>query len=136
MVRVATHSPIPSSVIAQLLKEGRNGTAVESFLSDMLPPELLEGMKQSPEWKLMEGVAPTLVYDDAVMGDGSVPAEAAKAATMPTLVLDGGESPGFKHVAADALADAMPHAVRNTLEGQITMVPPEILAPVLTEFLQ
>jgi pimeloyl-ACP methyl ester carboxylesterase len=125
-----------SDHMARLLEDGKNGDAVEFFLSDMLPPEVLEGMKQSPDWKVMEGVAPTLAYDNVVMGDGSVPTEAARAATMPTLVLDGGESPEFKHAVADALADAMPHAERKTLEGQITLVPSEILAPVLTEFFQ
>ena len=49
-------------------------------------------------------------------------------------MLDGGESPDFKHAAADDLARALPHAQRRTLEGQMTLVPPEILAPVLAEF--
>jgi hypothetical protein len=82
----------------------------------------------------MEGVAHTLAYDYAVMGDGSVPVEAAHAASLPVLVLDGGESPDFKHEAADALARALPHAARKTLEGQSTVIPPDILAPELKEF--
>jgi pimeloyl-ACP methyl ester carboxylesterase len=120
--------------MAELLEAGRRGDAVAFFLADMLPPEVLEGMKESPEWKLMEGVAPTLAYDNVVMGDGSVPTEAVTAATMPALVLDGGESDEFRHAAADALAAAMPHAERKTLEGHGTLVPPEVLAPVLKEF--
>lgn len=64
-------------------------------------------MRQSPEWPIMEAVAPTLAYDNAVMGDGAVPAEAAKAATMPALVLDGSESPAFMHEAAETLAKAI-----------------------------
>lgn len=82
----------------------------------------------------MEAVAPTLAYESIVMGDGSVPAQIAAAVTVPALVLDGSESPDFKHIAADALAKAMPHARRKTLEGQSTLVPPEVLAPVLKEF--
>jgi pimeloyl-ACP methyl ester carboxylesterase len=120
--------------MAELLVAGKRGEAVTFFFADMLPPEMIEGMKQSPEWSLMEGVAHTLAFDNAVMGDGSVPAKAAQAASMPALVLDGGESPDFKHEAADALARAMPQAQRKILEGQSTMVSPEALAAVLKEF--
>jgi pimeloyl-ACP methyl ester carboxylesterase len=83
--------------MAELLAADKRGEAVAFFFADMLPPEMIEGMKQSPEWSLMEGVAHTLAYDNAVMGDGSVPAEAAHAASMPALILDGGESPDIKH---------------------------------------
>jgi pimeloyl-ACP methyl ester carboxylesterase len=84
----------------------------------------------------MEVLALTLAYDNAVMGDGSPPVDASKSATMPALVLDGSESPEFMHEAADALAQAMPHAQRKTLEGQTHMVSPEVLAPVLTTYFQ
>jgi hypothetical protein len=79
-------------------------------------------------------MAHTLAYDNLVMGDGTVPKEAAKAATTPALVLDGGESPEFMHAAADALAAAMPHAERKTVEGHATLVAPEVLAPIPKEF--
>jgi pimeloyl-ACP methyl ester carboxylesterase len=81
--------------MAELLGAGKRSDAVAFFLADMVPPDVLEGMKESPEWKLMEAVAPTLAYDNLVMGDGAVPTEAARAATMPALVLDGGESKEF-----------------------------------------
>jgi pimeloyl-ACP methyl ester carboxylesterase len=119
--------------MAQLLKQGKNGDAVAFFLQDMLPPEVLESMKTSPDWMLMERAAPTLAYENLVMGDGAVPSEAA-AVKVPALVLDGGESPEFKRAAADALAAAMPCGKRKTLRGQTTLVPPEVLAPVLKEF--
>jgi pimeloyl-ACP methyl ester carboxylesterase len=118
----------------ELLGANKRGDAVAFFLADMIPPEIVEGMRHSPEWPLMEALAPTLAYDNAVMGDGALPAEAAKAATMPALVLDGSESPAFFHEAAETLAKAMPHAERKTLEGQTHMVSPEALAPVLEEF--
>jgi pimeloyl-ACP methyl ester carboxylesterase len=120
--------------LEQLLREGRNGDAVAFFLQDMLPPEVLEGVKQSPDWPLMEAVAPTLAYDYRVLGDGGVPVQAARAVAVPALVLDGAESPPFKHEAADALAKALPNARRQTLAGQATQVPPEVLAPILGRF--
>lgn len=120
--------------MAELLEINKRGDAVAFFLADMIPAEMVEEMRQSPDWPLMEAVAHTLAYDNAVMGDGSVPVEAARAVTMPALVLDGAESPDFKHEAADALAKAMPHAKRRTLVGETTRVAPEALAPVLVKF--
>lgn len=121
--------------MAALLDAGKRGDAVALFVADMVPAEMLEEMRQSPEWPIMEAVAPTLAYDNAVMGDGSVPVDEARAATMPALVLVGGASPDFKHEAVEALVRAMPHAKRRTLEDQTSMPPnPEGLAPVLVTF--
>ncbi|MGB9927852.1 MAG: alpha/beta fold hydrolase [Methanosarcina sp.] len=120
--------------ITELLKEGKNSDAVSFFFADMLPAEAIEDMKQSPDWQLMEAVAPTLVYENEVMGDGSIPIEVAKKVTVPTLVLDGDKSPDFKHEASDTLAEFILHAQRKTLSGQSTLVSPEVLAPVLKEF--
>lgn len=123
-----------SQRVAELLEANQPGEALAFFLADMMPAEMLEGLRQSPEWPIMEALAPTLAYDNAVMGDGSLPVEAAQAATMPTLILDGGESPAFLHDAAEALAEAIPQVQRKTLEGQGHQVAPEALAPVLVAF--
>jgi pimeloyl-ACP methyl ester carboxylesterase len=120
--------------MAELLEANRRGEAVAFFLADMMPAEMLERMRQSPEWPIFETLAPTLAYDNAVMGDGALPVDDTKAATMPVLILDGSESPAFFHEAAETLAKAMPHSERKTLEGQTHMVSPEALAPVLQEF--
>lgn len=85
----------------------------------------------------MEAVAHILAYDNAVMDDGAVPAEAAHAATMSTLVIDGGEREGeaFFHNAAQALVEALPNARYRILEGQPhAPVAPEALASVLAAF--
>ena len=121
------------SRLAELLEKGRHDDAVAFFLQDLVPAEVLERMRHTPAWAVMTAVAPTLAYDHEVMGDGAVPAEAAKV-RVPVLILDGGDSPGFKHAAADALAAAIPQAQRQTLPGQVTTVPAEILAPVLKRF--
>jgi pimeloyl-ACP methyl ester carboxylesterase len=91
-------------------------------------------MRQTPIWPLFESVAPTLAYDNAIMGDGSVPTERLASLTVPTLVMDGGASPAFMHNAAQAVAHALPNAKLRTLEGQTHDVTPEVLAPVLVEF--
>lgn len=120
-----------------LLAQDKRGEAVALFMQRVGVPEgAIAGMRQAPSWPAMEALAPTLAYDDAVMGDGSLPGKAAKAADQPALVMDGGESPVFMQVAAQALAKAMPHAKHQTLEGQTHDVKPEALGPVLTRFFQ
>jgi pimeloyl-ACP methyl ester carboxylesterase len=118
-----------------LLSEGRRGDAVALAMTTWgAPTEAIAGMRQAPIWPLFEAVAPTLAYDDAIMGDGSVPAERMAYITVPALVMDGGTSPSFMHNAAQAVAHALPNAKRRTLEGQTHDVAPEVLAPVLVEF--
>lgn len=118
----------------KLVDEGKNSDAVSFFLADMLPPEVLEGIKELPDWKLMESVAHTLVYDNEVMGNGAVPVNITPSIRIPALVLVGGESPGFKHTAAMELVEALPAGEFKILEGESTLVPPEVLAPVLKDF--
>jgi hypothetical protein len=50
--------------------------------------------------------------------------------------MDGGASDAWMHHAADALANVLPNASRQTLEGQTHSVDPNVLAPVVIEFFQ
>jgi pimeloyl-ACP methyl ester carboxylesterase len=123
--------------LAALLNEGRRGDAVALAMTTWgAPPEAIAGMRQAPIWPLFEAVAPTLAYDDAIMGDGSVPTARLASITVPTLVMDGGASPAFMHNAAQATAHALPNGQHRTLEGQTHDVAPQVLAPVLVEFFQ
>jgi pimeloyl-ACP methyl ester carboxylesterase len=121
----------------ELLAAGRNGDAVEWFLSNAgVPPEALAGMRSQPEWPAFEAVAPTLAYDHAILGDGAVPRERAAVISAPTLVASGGESPEFFARAARATAEAIPGAQHRILEGQAWgRADMGALAPVLTAFL-
>jgi hypothetical protein len=53
---------------------------------------------------------------------------------VPVLVGDGGASPAWMRNAADALAEALPHASRKTFEGQTHSVDPNVIAPAIIEF--
>jgi hypothetical protein len=103
-----------------------------------VPAGQIEGMRQSPFWPMLESVAPTLAYDAAAIGDyRTIPRERAAKVTARTLVMDGGASlqyMPFMRASADALATAIPHAERRTLEGQGHDVDAKVLAPVLIEF--
>jgi pimeloyl-ACP methyl ester carboxylesterase len=123
--------------LTALLSEDRRGDAVAFAMTTWgTPVEAIAGMRQTPIWSLFESVAPTLAYDAAVMGDGSVPTERLASITVPTLVIDGRASPAFMHNAAQAVAHALPTAKLCTLEGQTHDVAPQALAPVLVEFFQ
>ena len=121
--------------LTALLTEGRRGDAVALAMTTWgAPAEAVAGMRQTPIWSLFESVAPTLAYDNVIMGDGSVPAERLASITVPTLVIDGGASPAFMHHAAQVVAHALPNAKLRTLEDQTHDVAPEVLAPVLEQF--
>ncbi|MFF9488576.1 alpha/beta fold hydrolase [Streptomyces sp. NPDC014676] len=117
------------------LAEGRRGEAVELFLRlTGLGEEVIQGARQSPMWAGMESLAPSLAYDDAVMGDGSVPRELLASVRVPVLSIAGDASPAWMRKAARAIAESVPRGTYRTLEGQTHMVEPDVLAPVLAEF--
>jgi pimeloyl-ACP methyl ester carboxylesterase len=124
------------ATLERLVGEGRRGDAVEFFLTSAgVPAEAVAGMRGDPTWALFESVAPTLVYDSRVLGDGTVPRDRAAKLTMPALVAGGAESPDFFRLAAEATADAIPGARHRLLAGQSWgQVDPAALAPVLREF--
>jgi pimeloyl-ACP methyl ester carboxylesterase len=121
--------------LTALLAESRRGDAVALAMTTFgAPADVVAGMRQAPVWAIFESVAPTLAYDNTIMGDGSVPTEQVASVTVPTLVIDGGASPEWMREAARALTDTLSDARRCTLEGQTHDVAPEVLAPVLEEF--
>jgi pimeloyl-ACP methyl ester carboxylesterase len=126
--------------LAELLAKGRRGDAVELFMTEAVgvSAETVAPMRGAPFWSAFEGVAHTLLHDDAIMGETTsgapLPPARWAAVTIPTLVIDGGASPAWARTAVAALVDVLPDAQRRTLEGQTHQVDPELLAPVLGEF--
>ncbi|MGW1160639.1 alpha/beta fold hydrolase [Streptomyces sp. NPDC002519] len=121
--------------LGEALGQHRRGDAVELFLGlTGLAPEMIANARRSPMWADMEAIAPTLAYDNAVMGDGLVPREGLASVTVPVLAVAGGASPQWLRRAAEAVAQAAPRGTYRTLEDQDHMVEPRVLAPVLAEF--
>ncbi|GLV54169.1 alpha/beta hydrolase [Dictyobacter sp. S3.2.2.5] len=121
--------------LTALLAESHWGDAVALAMTTFgAPAQAVAGMRQMPFWSTFEAVAPTLAYDNAIMGDGSVPTTLISSISVPALVLDGEASPALMHKAADAVAHSLPNAQRCTLAGQTHEVDPDVLAPVLVEF--
>jgi pimeloyl-ACP methyl ester carboxylesterase len=103
--------------INALLEAGRHGEAAATFLREIMPPQMLDALRASPDWALLEATAPTLAYDYTVLGDGGVPVTIAQAVQVPVLLLAGEESASYKHTALDALMQALPDVERVIVSG-------------------
>jgi pimeloyl-ACP methyl ester carboxylesterase len=137
------HVP-PADFAAQLQElaaSDRRGDAVKYFMTKgMGAPAFFVGLMRfaPPMWSRLKALAHTLPYDYAVMGDTvmgkPLAAEPWASVAAPTLVIDGGKSPAQLRQAAEAIADILPDARRQTLERQSHNVKMKVLAPVLAEF--
>ncbi|MGW4940067.1 alpha/beta fold hydrolase [Actinoplanes sp. NPDC004185] len=121
--------------LGELLAAGRRGDAVELFMTTVgVPAPVIAGMRSGPGWPTLEAIAPTLAYDDTLLGDGRVPGELP--VTVPMLVVSGTASPAALQQAAQATAAAFPAAEHRSLAGQTHDVQPDALAPHLIGFLR
>ncbi|MFH8372212.1 alpha/beta fold hydrolase [Streptomyces cyaneofuscatus] len=119
----------------RLLAAGDRAGAVELFLTATgVDPATVARMRRAPLWPGLEALAHTLAYDDALLGDGAIPAERFAAVTARTLVVCGGFSSARARAATRTLAEALPRARHRTLTGQMREVAPQVLAPVLADF--
>ncbi|MEV4878977.1 alpha/beta fold hydrolase [Streptomyces cyaneofuscatus] len=119
----------------RLLAAGDRAGAVELFLTATgVDTATVARMRRAPLWPGLEALAHTLAYDDAVLGDGAIPAERFAGITARTLVVCGGFSSARARAATRTLAEALPRARHRTLTGQMREVAPQVLAPVLADF--
>ncbi|MEU0357560.1 alpha/beta fold hydrolase [Streptomyces cyaneofuscatus] len=118
-----------------LLAAGDRAGAVELFLTATgVDPATVARMRRAPLWAGLEALAHTLACDDALLGDGAIPAERFAAVTARTLVVCGGFSSARARASTRTLAEALPRARHRTLTGQMREVAPQVLAPVLADF--
>lgn len=124
-----------SEELAALLAADRRGDALARFMRRVgVPEEMIAGIRQSPYWQTGERLAPTLAYDDAVMGDSTIPTERYGGISVPTLVLAGSESPGALRLAAAQVAATIPGARHDVLDGQDHNVAGDALAQAVAAF--
>lgn len=135
--------PLPPDYVERLdaaVAAGRPGDAAELFLTAAvgLPPEAVEGVKQSGFWPTMEAVAPTIAYDGRIMGTtmsgAPLPRDRWAAVSVPTLVMYGKGTFPFIVSGARALADLLPTATLLPVEGEQHDVPDDVLAAALRDF--
>lgn len=139
----ASRAPLPRDYVShlnELIAEGRRGDAVEYFMTAAIgmPAEAVAQMRQMPMWPGLEAVAHTVPYDGAIMRDtmfgDPAPLKRYASVTVPTLVMDGGNSPEFMHNGVQALVEVLPHGQRRTVEGQDHGIAPDVLMPILEEY--
>jgi pimeloyl-ACP methyl ester carboxylesterase len=120
--------------LAELIAAGRPGDAVELFQTEGagIPAAIVAQMRNAPFRPALEKMAPTLVYESTLLGP--LPTDLIASVRVPALVIDGEESPEVMRHAARSVADALPEGRYRTLEGQGHDIVPEVLAPVLEEF--
>lgn len=119
-----------------LVAQDRYGDAVELFLVTAveMPAEVVAPMRNAPLWTELEALAPTLAHDIDVMGDFTVPAHWPTAITVPTLIIDGGQSHAWRRNTAQLVADLLPNGRRLTMDGQPHDVDPAVLGPIIERF--
>ncbi len=125
----------PADRIRTLVASGRRGDAVRYWMTDVVraPADVLTSMEGSPWWPGLEALTHTLPYDIALTGDQGVPASLS-AIAIPILVLGGGTSPDWFHRTVQETAAVIPGARLVMMEGYDHGVPPDVIAPVLTDF--
>ncbi|MDQ0986754.1 alpha/beta fold hydrolase [Streptomyces sp. V2I9] len=132
--------------VGGLLAQGRDGDAVRYFMTKVqgMPGIAVSFMKLMPKiWKNLVGLARTLPYDIAVMGDTQQgrPLDEGewKGVDVPTLVLTGGKSPAAFRRAAGDLAGILPKGDHRTLpglnHGAVVMAPKKV-APEIIRFMK
>jgi pimeloyl-ACP methyl ester carboxylesterase len=137
--------PRPADYVQRLddaVDDGRPGDAVELFLTAAagMPAEAVPGMRQSPFWPALEAVAHTIAYDGRIMGTtmsgGPLPSDRWAAVTVPVLVMHGTGTEPWLITAAHALAELLPTASLQAVEGQQHSAAADVLAPALRRFAQ
>lgn len=138
-----SREPVPNDYMSQmetLLTLHRRGAAVKLFMRKGvgLPTPLVAIMPLMPAWTKLKKVAHTLLYDTILTIDhqrGVKPSLNRWAnVTVPTLVAVGGKSPAWMRNAMQALADILPNARLQILQGQTHMIKPTMLAPELLRY--
>ena len=127
----------PADRIREMVAAGRRGDAVRYWMTTVVaaPAQVVTRMEGSPAWPALEALTHTLPYDIALTGDQGVPAAlSAIAIAMPVLVLGGSTSPDWFHRTVQETAAVIPGAKLVMMDGYDHGVPPEVIAPVLTDF--
>lgn len=123
---------------------GQDEEVLELFMRMTGAPDAaIAAGKGTPFWAYSVGLASTLVHDPLFQCRYMLPTDRLGTITQPVLLLTEGTitSPYMAGLpsdyfdrAADAAAEALPHAERRSLHGQDHVVDPDVMAPLLRTF--
>lgn len=118
------------------LRDGSPDDAAAAFLGGFpaAAPAPVERLRTTPFWAGTVALAPSLPHDVALVVGEPLPVERLARLAPPLLALDGEHSPAWVRAAVTGLAGAVPGARHVTLPGQVHIVTPAVLAPVVAEF--
>lgn len=120
------------SELKKAVADGQHGKVVKLFMKRIgMQTPMIFMMSLMSMWPQLKALAPTLIYDGLIVGDGSVPNQLSSV-TTPTLLITG-TSDQMTHAAKAALA-VLPNAHHQALDGQSHNVKPAVLAPALSTF--
>lgn len=135
--------PLPADYVERLdafVAAGRADEAAAFFMvmAANLPAEMVAGVRQSPFFAPVVGVAHTIAYDGRIMGSTMagtpLPTDRWAKVTMPTLVLHGDGTEPWLAAGARAAAEGLPSASLRPVTGEQHTAPADVLAAVLREF--
>lgn len=142
-----TNFPSPADWAEQIrgfVQNDQRADAVKMFMRVVGTPRFAIFMMSNlmPKiWKNLCGVAHTLPYDFALLGDtqrgGPLPDELAQTlgrVRVPTLTLSGGKSPPYMKHTAEVLARGIAGGKSAVVAGQDHAVKTKAIAPVLVDF--
>ena len=120
--------------LSELVAAGRRGDAVELFQTEAvgIPAAIVAQLRNAPFRPALEKIAQTLAYESTILK--ALPDGLTASVKVPTLVIDGDQSPEVMRQAAKSLAEALPDGRYRTLKGQGHDIDPGVMAPVLVEF--
>jgi pimeloyl-ACP methyl ester carboxylesterase len=126
----------PAEYIDELLRTGRRAEAVKFWMAEIvrMPAEMIAQLDSAPWAKAMEPLTPALPYDLAVTAGGVPTAELANIAA-PVLILGGAKSPPWFQRSVAEQAAAIPGSQLKTIDGYDHNIPPEVITPILIDFL-
>jgi pimeloyl-ACP methyl ester carboxylesterase len=115
----------------------RESAMVESLQLFALTPEEIEQMRASPTWPARIAAAHTIVREVRAEEAYEVTSERLRELAVPTLLLLGGESPGWARDGTERIRAALPDARVAVLAGQghaATMTAPGLVAGEIVRF--
>ncbi|WP_395726587.1 alpha/beta fold hydrolase [Nakamurella sp.] len=113
---------------------GHPDRAVELFLRQVSGGRFDDSIRSAPWWPGMVAMGPSLRYDAALTGDGSVPVDTLSRISAPVLAMYGGASDEWAERSVRAVAAAVPEGAARRFDGQNHQVDQGVLARALAEF--
>ncbi len=115
------HAPsLVAPRLQRLVEAGRREEALVAFLQEVLhvPDHELEVLRSQPSWPSRVAAAHTVARELAGSAEHELPFEALRRLTVPTLMVEGGESPEPLRRVAEYLHELLPNSRLAVLPGQ------------------